>query len=354
MSALDDSQENTLQDRRRPPEPLLPSRQPEAGPQQASDFDFGAIAVASPQQIDGEAADPVQRQTHVRVEPGGLQWERGVDRPLQGTGPGEPAGDTRESANAEMPRRNHEDAVQRMVAIGKDLYYDDANIWLPQDKAGKKSEWKANLERLTGKKATDISGENLVNMKGVPKQPQGVRSQAIKQVRNDSRIFEYGSDGDFKEGRQSGVTEMLRPKDMLDEEDDLAVQYDRNKGCVLQALVNIGVENPELNQQQQTDVASWHKLYYVTKGIQYDDDVETYQIYKQLGLELILNRRIKWKNIDTSLFKPGGKYVFAMSGHNFGVEYTQNGEFRPKDEPQRRVVRYEPELLINYVWYKPG
>ncbi|MBV9280813.1 MAG: DUF4157 domain-containing protein [Chloroflexi bacterium] len=276
-------------------------------------------------------------------------------------GPVGPSRDSFERVDVRMPRTTYRPVVQRMVAIGEDLYYDDAAIKLPSTKAGKKGEWKANLERLTGMSATSITGAALLNLKKFPAQPQELRAAAIQKLENDSQIFNYTSDYDFvhlldalRAGTKDDITKVLRPEDMLDEEDDLAVQYEQSKGCVLQALVNIGVKNPHLGESQQDDVASWHNYYYVQNRVHYDDDAATYQVYSGLGLKLIMNTPTPWKNIDKSLFVPGGKYVFAMPGHNFGVTFTQNKEYQPKDEPQRRVTVYQENLVIKYIWYKPN
>jgi hypothetical protein len=241
--------------------------------------------------------------------------------------------------------------VQRMISIADNIYYDQNKIGLP---ASKIPEWKTNLEVLTGKTASDISTVKLP----FPQQNPVLKDALIQKLENNSQIFNFLSEYDFQNfhknlivGEKEDITKILQPNDMLNEENDLSKTYIASKACVLQALVNIDVQHPELKEAEQEDPSAWHNLYYNEKGIHYDDDTAMFSIYKSLGLKLILNKPILWKDIDKESLQPGS-YIFSMPGHNFGVHLTSDKNYKPKDEPQRRVSNYQENLLIKYVWYK--
>jgi|GEM_PF-5920176 len=251
--------------------------------------------------------------------------------------------------------------VQRMIELGDKLYYSTEAIKLQlpgkKDKDAELGEWRANAGGLSGMDLTNVQNAYAIPGMNVATATEG--NALNGKVDSGATIYQYASLSQMngflrllQQGIPESTTLMPRPKDMLDEERDLTLKYDQGKACVLQALINLGIKNPELGSEQQDDPKAWH-THYVKNNIMYDDDTVIYKIYTGFGLQMVLNSRTPWRNLSQKTFTPG-EYIFTTPGHNFAVLVHDSENpaerYEPKDKPQNIVTSYEPDRTISYAW----
>lgn len=240
--------------------------------------------------------------------------------------------------------------VQRMIAVADDLYLNSEQSGLKKDK--EKSDWKDKAAELRDKTVTDIKPADFIEKEHIPAETQADVTAALNNCRNEFAYYYMSALKSSATLKSPVITRMLQPKDMLIEKaDDLKDAYNQSKACALQALVNAGVEREGV--EDTSDPEAWHNYYYKVRHMRYDEDPVIYQIYTELGLELVHNQSANWSTLK---LKPG-TYIFSSEGHNFCVEVNDSADAASKyvchDEPQRRQTRYQADLVIRYVWKKP-
>ena len=263
-----------------------------------------------------------------------------------------------DNPTSRIAQRQAAPVAQRMIAINDDLYANSVTSGLAADtqEGGltleqKRAAWITNLGNFTGKTVTDITPINFLNRFNIP---GPLRHTVLKKLSENNVIHNYyfaGALSDEALVEQADVARILNPVNLFVEPDDLNAVYDPSKACVLQALVNAGMTKDGV--EDPTSAASWHEYYYNGQGIQYDEDVNIYAIYTELGMELVHNNPMKWSDLALA----NGTYIFSSPGHNFCVVKrdgaTKDDQYLCRDEPQRRQLRYEADLMIHYAWKKP-